>query len=158
MAKTSFVLHALRILGLEEMLKLSEVLQVKQIPLKKVAGDDLVTWDDEAGSLPKKAQPEAKVLEFPKERSFRPGPTSLDKEVETSEKSEDPSLNIYPSEILIWQRELGKDSGELLHKKDAVKGYKRATDMYVVKTQGLEGKETIRFATTNGVLVNKKQA
>ena len=41
---------------------------------------------------------------------------------------------------------------------DAFKGYRKSTEMYVVKTPTHEGKDKIRFASTNGVLVNKKQA
>ena len=43
-------------------------------------------------------------------------------------------------------------------KKEAARGYARATEMYVVKTSKIEGSDSIRFASTNGVLVDKKQA
>lgn len=157
MSKSSFVLKALKILGLEEMLKLSEVLHVKQVPLKKAAGEDLIVWDDASETIPKKKQEEARILAFPKKSSINdispyreetPEPSSEDQETHT----------LLTSDLVLWQREIAKSSGESSHKMDAFKGYKKSTEMYVVKTPTIDGKDKIRFASTNGVLVNKKQA
>lgn len=145
MASSNFVLRALRILGLEEMLKLSEVLRVKQVPLKKAAGEELIAWDEapaaqvRPNSLP---EGEAKILPFP-------------------QKTPEPEVGPVVEEeedMLLWQREMARQSEETLLKLDAFKGYKKATEMYVVKTPTLEGKDKIRFAATEGVLINKKQA
>ena len=46
MKKTNFVLRALNLYGLEEILKLSKAMIVKQVPLKKAAGEELIVWDD----------------------------------------------------------------------------------------------------------------
>lgn len=59
----------MNILGLEEILKLSEVLRIKQVPLKKAAGEELVTWSETQEEVPRsepKPPSEAKVLAFPK--------------------------------------------------------------------------------------------
>ena len=157
MAKSSYVLRALKILGLEEMLKLSEVLHEKQVPLKKAAGEDLVVWDDAVQKPQRpKVQGPGKVLEFPKKNisSLAPLVEAPDhKPVEDDEPS-----HLLNSEVVLWQREISKQSGEVVQKKDAFKGYQKATEMYVVKTPTPEGKDKIRFASTNGVLINKKQA
>ncbi len=158
MSQSSNVLKSLRILGLEEMLKLSQVLQVKQVPLKKAAGEDLVVWDEAPEKKRHSPPQEAKLLEFPKERSSSARPTPLI-EPEVSEEAEEKEVPfLYSSEMMLWQRELSKESEALMSKKGATTGYKKATEMYVVKSQDREGKEKIRFASTNGVLVNKKQA
>ena len=144
------------------MLKLSAALQVKHVPLKKAAGEDLVTWDGPPVIRPKAEPQEAKILEFPKERSFQkeaPPEPLVSVEAEGYTPSENPETPLlYSSEMMLWQRELTKESEALLSKKEAGSSYKKATEMYVVKSQDPEGKEKIRFASTNGVLVNKKQA
>lgn len=158
MSKSSFVLRALKILGLDEMLKLSEVLHVKQVPLKKAAGEDLVVWDDSApvqkAQRHIQEQEDAKILTFPKKTIADLAP--VPEPVAESETGDPP--NLLDIDIVLWQREISKQSGDVHHKKDAFKGYKKATEMYVVKTSDLDGKDRIRFASTNGVLVNKKQA
>jgi hypothetical protein len=139
LSKTPFVLRALKILGLEEMLKLSEVLHVKQAPLKKAAGEDLIVWDDAPTIAPKiQKQEDAKVLSFPKKtiNDLAPMPEASP---ETEDDKDRP--NFLTSDLVLWQREIAK-----------------STEMYVVKTPTPEGKDKIRFASTNGVLVNKKQA
>lgn len=156
MSKSTFVLRALKILGLEEMLKLSQVLHVKQVPLKKAAGEELIVWDDAPEIAPKKAShEEAKVLSFPKKTIHDLAPMPE----ESPEKEEDKERpNFLTSDMVLWQREIAKTNGENVHKLDAFKGYKKSTEMYVVKTPTVDGKDKIRFASTNGVLVNKKQA
>ena len=155
MSKSSFVLQALKILGLEEMLKLSEVLHVKQVPLQKAAGDDLV-WDEAPNTSSKRirAPEDAKILAFPKKTIHDIAP--MPDPVPESDDKERP--NFLTSDLVLWQREIAKSSGETIQKMDAFKGYKKSTEMYVVKTPTPEGKDKIRFASTNGVLVNQKQA
>lgn len=156
LSKSSYVLQALKILGPEEMLKLSEVLQFKQLPRKKAAGAELILWDDAdlKESVPLVTY-EATVLPFP--QKLINDLLSIEEEVPGTQE-EAPSSNIVISDILLWQRELAKQSGENVHKLDAFKGYKKSTEIYVVKTPSSEGKDKIHFASTNGVLVNKKQA
>ena len=158
-SKSTFVLRALKILGLDEMLKLSQVLHVKQVPLKKAAGEELIVWDDAPttipSTVPKKQETEAKVLSFPKRtiQDLAPMPEENPDQVDDKDRP-----NFLTSDMVLWQREIAKSSGENVHKLDAFKGYKKSTEMYVVKTPTPEGKDKIRFASTNGVLVNKKQA
>ena len=161
MAK-SFVLNALRIIGLEEILKLSQAALIKPVMLKKAAGEDLVLWDDASGPEEHKAviaDPVlAKVLPFKKsitefEHAIGPNPSSPE-----HKKPDEAPINIQPTELMLWGRELGKDLSDPAFKKNGAKEYAKSADIYVVKTTAIEGKDKFRFAATNGVLVNKKQA
>lgn len=155
LAKSSFVLRALKILGLEEMLKLSAILQIKEPVLKKAAGDELIVWDD--ASVPvlekKKNTEDGKVLTFPKKTI-----QDMAKLPEPEGKPGEEPSSLLHSDLVLWQREISKQSGDNVHRLDAFKGYKKSTEMYVVKESSVDGKDKIRFASTNGVLVNKKQA
>lgn len=157
MAKSTFVLQALKILGLEEMLKLSQVLHVKQVPLKKAAGEELIVWDDATEVVTKKSMApptEARVLEFPKKSIADLAPQVEEK----SPEGESETSTFLSSEMVLWQREIARSTEGTVQKLDAFKGYNKATEMYVVKTPTVDGKDKIRFADTNGVLINKKQA
>lgn len=155
----SFVLQALRVFSFEEMLKLSQSAQVKTTMMKKAAGAELIVWSDapvDEKPQQKTTEPTDNVLPFKKQTLFTPEPVAHVEDSEVSPPSEE-SKNFYSSEFMLWQRELNKEL-PANHKKEAVQGYARSTEMYVVKSATLEGKEKIRFAATNGVLVNKKQA
>jgi hypothetical protein len=152
----SFVLKALKIFGLEEMLKLSQTGLSKQVSLKRAAGEDLIVWNDAADSEPTPSQhneTKDNVLPF-KKQSFEPIP---DPNLAPSEAS-DSASTIQTTDFMLWNRELTKDSGAAGLKKGATKEYAKTTQMYIVKTSTIDGKEKIRFASTHGVLVNKKQA
>lgn len=155
----SYVLRALRIFGQEEMLKLSQLALVQPFMLKKAAGDGLVFWsdapEDEAESKP---LPEmtGKVLAFKKD--FEPPVDKLPQDKNPKREAfEEETNHILTTEFVLLNRAMAKDSAVSV-KKDAAKGYARATEMYVIKTSNIEGTERIRFASTNGVLVDKKQA
>lgn len=155
MSNSSFVLQALRILVPEEILKLSEVLQ-ERVQLKKAAGQELIFWEDDLpgqNASSSGQQAEAKVLEFPRKSIL-----DLTPEVEEEIDGEEEKSTLLSSELVLWQREIARSTGDAIHKKDAFKGYKKSTEMYVVKTSDQEGKDKIRFASTNGILVNKRQA
>lgn len=155
MAKSSHVLQALKILGLEEVLKLSEVLKVKRVPLKKAAGEELVSWEEGAAARPiaREAEAEARVLAFPKKtaQEFAPLP-------EAGPQVSDADVGLESSELLLWQRETTRQIDEEQHKRDAISGYKKATEIYIVKSKSQDPQEKIRFAETSGVLINKKSA
>jgi len=157
LTKSNFALKALRILGLEEVLKLSEILHERQVPLKKVAGDDFVGWNDAADKKLQKrvVEPEpAKILAFPKKaRELE----TYQEEVPENSHSEIPILE-EANDALLWQREITRNNSQNISKLHAFSGYKKATEMYVVKVPTAEGKDKITFAATAGVLVNKKQA
>jgi hypothetical protein len=158
LAKNSIVLQALNLLGLEDILKLSKILHVKQIARNKAVGEELIVWEETEDLVqskpakPKPADTEAKILEFPKvyKQETQNNSPEADEREETS--------TLISSDLVMWQRELGRQTGEKLQKRDAFSGYNRATEMLVSKETGLEGKSKNRIVATNGVLVNKKQA
>ncbi len=135
--------------------KLASFYQSKHGQLKKAAGEELILWDDtpvsHSASSPKKE--ESKVIQFPKKTVGQMD--HLRPEQEKGEIAENEPC--MPVDILLWQRDVVRHSGENNQKLDAFKGYKKASEMYVVKTLDEDGKDKIRFASTNGVLVNKKQ-
>ncbi len=150
-----YVLRALSILGPEEILKLAHVLHREEASLQRASGDDIVSWKDQKPSAPRKDnkhQTEAKILHFTK-----PTPQIEEKAVEVETTSSD-DAHILSAEVILMQREISRESSSETHKVAAKSGYQKATEMYIVKSQTLDGKEKIRFASTNGVLVNKKQA
>lgn len=160
MAK-SYVLRALKILGLEEIVRLSQVIKVKPSMMKKAAGEELVSWSDASDQAELNRPPEpaqlGTILPFKKEppkSDQLERPTSAD----PAQSNDTEIPNIVSSEFMLWQRELSKDVSAPLMSKEAVKGYSKSTEMYVVKTPSIDGTDKIRFASTKGVLVNKKQA
>lgn len=158
----SYVLKALRILGLEEILKLSKAAFVKPALMKKAAGEDLIIWSDASNNKEPQAseeEPMGTVLPFRKHASDfnKFSEAELDSS-KNKDKSVDVAGNIQSTEFMLWNREQPKDSNSAVSKKEAAKEYAKSTEMYVVKTATVEGKEKIRFANTNGVLVDKKQA
>jgi hypothetical protein len=157
-----YVLKALRILGLEEILKLSKAAFAKPVFMKRAAGEDLIVWSDASEGANKAEDPTENigtVLPFKKQQS---GSTSFSEPLSQNEKSpthlEEAPCNIHSSEFMLWNREQTKTASSPVLKKEAAKEYAKSTEMYVVKTSTIEGKDKIRFANTNGVLVNKKQA
>lgn len=159
MSTTPFVLQALKILGPEEILKLSEVLHVKQVPLKKAAGEEFIVWDDADLPTPQRseAQPkEAKVLEFPKKSINDMRPYEGDRPEPSEDDEDKPSF--LDSDMVLWQREIARSHGDNVQKIEAMTRYRKSTEVYVVKTSDKDGKDKTRFASTNGILINKKQA
>jgi hypothetical protein len=150
----SYVLNALRVFGQEQILKLSRIANSSGSIFKKVAGDEFEGWNNAPEETPDdspKNQISDNVL------PFRPAKNSISESAELpSESKESPEFS--SSEFILWQRELSRETGNPQQKIEAVKGYTKATEMYVVKTPTIEGKDKIRFASTNGVLVDKKQA
>lgn len=162
----SYVLKALKILRLEEILKLTTAIHTKSGLLKKAAGQELISWDDASSGEETQQettgsqtihQKSADVLPF-----VRPVESPTPKTAEPSQTSQeaghDQNLAVVSSDFMLWQRELSKDVNTPLQNKQAVKGYAKSTEMYEVKTITPEGKDKIRFASTQGVLINKKQA
>jgi hypothetical protein len=160
----SYVLKALKILGSEEILKLAEVVQKKQ-SFQQAAGGEFTGWGDSfeqpASAEETRPRPEGKVLAFKKERDFekyQPPPAASQENTEEAPGEESSPIHLFTSEMHLWQRELSKSAENSLHKQQASKGYLRASEMYVVKSKDCEGKEKLRFASTDGILINKKQA
>jgi hypothetical protein len=142
------------ILGPEEILKLAHILHREEVGFKKAAGSDIVFWK-QSSSEPKKKEDgprtEAKVLHF-----NRPAPQVEEKIDEVQPASDD--VRIMSSDVVLLQREISRETNQGTHQASAKSGYQKATEMYVVKSQTIDGKEKIRFASTHGVLINKKQA
>jgi hypothetical protein len=158
----SNVLKALKIFGLEEMLKLSQSGVNKQVSLKRASGEDLIVWndaDDSEQSLAQRKEIKDNVLPFKKPSSDLPSSfESLPDPNLAPTEASDSASTIQTTDFILWSRELTKDSGAAVLKKEATKEYAKSTQMYIVKTSTIDGKEKIRFASTDGVLVDKKQA
>jgi hypothetical protein len=156
-AKTSSILQALSLLGPEEILKLSELHSESLVQLKKAAGEDLIVWNDP----PEKQEfhkEEAKVLAFPIKKSVHDFSELPAPEIEVPPEDDSENSSLVHSELVLWQREVNKGSDGAIKKLGAFKGYLKSTQMYVVKNESAEGNSKIRFASTDGILVNKKQA
>lgn len=151
----AFVLSALGILGPDEILKLSAITHHTQVAFKMAAGEELVSWvkDEQLPAQPQQKL-DARIIPFPK-KSFMPEALVPEK---AEEVDEDDAPKILSSDVVLLQRELTREIDENAHKLNASSGYKKATEMYVIKGDPAAGKERIRFASTNGVLVNKKMA
>jgi hypothetical protein len=150
-----YVLRALSILGPEEILKLAHVLHREEVSFKQASGDDIVSWGATRPTPKKKeARPEteAKILHF-----SRPAP-QVEEKIEAPGESESEGQQLMSSDVILMQREISRESTSGGQKSSARSGYQKATEMYVVKSKTIDGKEKIRFASTDGVLINKKQA
>lgn len=152
----SFVLQALKILGPEEILKLTEIGKAQPARLKKVVGIDF-DITEKPSKKTKKSEPEGKVIAFPGSRTFRPEPAVEEEKKEVPPETGDQST-ILTSEDVLAQWERTKQREETVQKEEALTRYSRSNEMYVVKSVSHEGKKQSRFAATNGVLINKKQA
>ncbi len=125
------------------------------MPLKRVAGESfefsLETSVDNMGS-----RSEKKTIKSDNIASLKL--VDLDarkKEKEEQERKDfDSKLN---SELLLWQREASKNPGDSIKKVDAAQGYKQNSQIYIVNQDTSEGKNKLKFASTRGVLVDKKQ-
>lgn len=152
MKRKSFVLEALSIFDLEKVQDLCAVLLEKKVPLKKASGEEIffrneVSQVKKSNNQDNSGSNSSNILFFKNERS----------EKENSKKKED-LTKVSDSENLIWQRESSKGVGENLKKSEAISGYKQSNQLYVVKQESEDGKNKLRFASTYGVLVDKKQA
>ena len=157
MTKASHILKAFSIIGPEEILKLSE--SVATGHGKMVSGDSFLVWGEEQepeASTPEPDQSkDAEVIPFPKNKKHFEALVETAPEAPVDEK---PIPSFVGGELALMQRELAKESEEAISRMTAKSGYKAATNLFVIKSKDLEGKSKIRFAATNGVLVDKKQA
>ena len=110
---SQFVFRALSILSLEQILKLTKVLRLKQGQLKKAAGEELISWDD---TPTQKSESEAeaggKVLPMTSRKSGLPSieMPATDEEIK-KKKDEEESSTLLTSDIILWQREITRDTG-----------------------------------------------
>ena len=152
-AGKSSILKAFNLLGPSEILKIAQVLGEWTPALKKVAGDDLVVWDD-ASSHPQRNEPEAKVIPFPDKKSREISLEPLQETV-TGESDTTP---IYSTESVLMSREMSHRAQENMTKLTAKKGYQSSSEILMLKSKDLSGKSKTVFASTKGVLVDKKLA
>ena len=132
----AYVLSALKIFTQDYMLSIAQTSQ-SRAALRKAAGEELVGWHEDRPYSPKRGvESEARILEFPR--------------ASVGAKGEESDSNL----LFFWQRSHRPDN----LKEEFIEGYRKATEIYMVKTKDQEGKQKIRFASTHGVLVNKKQA
>lgn len=153
MAKKSSILKAFNLLGPSEILKIAHVLAEWSPALKKVAGDDLVVWDD-ASSHPPQKETEAKVIPFPERKGREASPEPLQETI-TGEADSTP---IYSTESVLMSREMSHRAQENMTKLTAKKGYQSSSEILMLKSKDLSGKSKTVFASTKGVLVDKKLA
>jgi len=151
LSKKSFVLKALYIYDLDDVLQLCSILLEKKVPLNRAVGDGFETMGSNMGTRSAKKTTKADNIASLKLVDL----DARKKEKEEQERKEfDTKLN---SELLLWQREASKAPGDSIKRVDAANGYKQSSQLYVVKQETSDGKNKLKFASTRGVLVDKKQ-
>jgi hypothetical protein len=152
LSQKSFVLRALKILGLEEILKLSELLKKNEEPLKQVVSpetsQDSGPHEDAHETLGKGA---ADVLVFPsKDQSHYSGPLA-ETELSESQLSDE-------SELFLLKLEYSKLHEGTVQRLDALREYQKTSQTYQIQKKTGDGKSVRKIISTNGILINKKQA
>lgn len=156
MARKSSILKTFNLLGPSEILKIAQVLGEWTPALKKVAGDDLVVWDDASVHPSSKENVEAKVIPFP-ERKTESREAPMEPLREAPEGQPD-STPIYSTESVLMSREMSHRVQENMTKLKAKKGYQGSSEILMLKSKDLSGKNKTVFASTKGILVDKKLA
>lgn len=164
MAKKPFVLSCLRILGLEEMLKLSDVVHTRSIPLKQVSGGGFAVGDapeEKPRNEPKKEKKEAKeakVIPFPSKEPAKKEVPEENHSKSTTNGPLDLPGGFLASEEILNQLERAKEMKEANLRHRAIEEYRQGQNTHIVKSKNDEGKTEIRFAKTKGVLIDRKLA
>ncbi len=160
MSEKSFVLRALKILGLEEILKLSELLKRSQSSLKKVVPTETSQEDasyEETSRPLEKGLPE--VLIFPTKPQV---PNS-----DLIPEGEGPKFQLNheindkltdESELFLLQHEYSKLHEGNIQRLDALREYQKTAQTYQIQQKSEGGKSVRKIISTNGILINKKQA
>jgi hypothetical protein len=160
LSEKSFVLRALKILGLEEILKLSELLKRNQGSLKKVVPTETSQEDAsyEGASRPLE-KGLSEVLIFPTKHQ---GPNSdLIPEGEGHKSQLTDEINdklTDESELFLLQHEYSKLHEGTVQRLDALREYQKIAQTYQVQQKSDDGKSVRKIISTNGILINKKQA
>lgn len=163
----SLILTIFRLLTPQDLGQLTETLKSRKASHKLAAGAELLVWDDDEREAPRQ---EGRVLSFPSKEPTAAGPVSLEqigvvsaqeqkarlKAAEAEAEKDKPS----ESDFLIEEREKFKESEEKIFKQSGFACYQRSSDLslYRVTVTDDKGKEKTRLTSTQGVLVNKKQA
>ncbi|MFA5582822.1 MAG: hypothetical protein WDA09_01295 [Bacteriovoracaceae bacterium] len=150
MGKSNSILRALSILTLEDILKLSS-LEEEILAFEQVAGAE---WSQPTPV--KRCKEEAKVLSFPDP------PTTKIKDLEAfaeqGGEAQIGGLNELSMDFILSQRRLWKEGVKKLGLMTAVEEYLNHLQMISIKEESSEGKTRIRFISTRGLLINKKQS
>lgn len=124
----------------------------KAVDLPMAAGAEFTQWDTSQRKIPEKQKPqqketnsfEGKVLHFPEKRKPEEV-TPIPKEV--SEPGE---------EELELHREMFRVREDHHHMREGVELYRKTTSAHMMRASKEKGSK-LKFASTNGVLINKKQ-
>lgn len=148
--KQTSVLRALSILSLADILQLSAV-EEEIVAFKQVAGGEWVS-----ASEPPRKRPEGKILSFPsspqlKVKDLEALPLAGE-EIAASGEGE------LTMDFILSQRRLWKEGVAKLGLLAAIDCYLNQVQIISIKEKNPEGKERIRFISTQGLLVNKKQS
>lgn len=150
-------MSCLKILGLQEMLKLSEVIHSRSLPLKQVSGGGFIVGDaqdERPKSKPKKEEKEAKVIPFPQKQEIKEEPPARGPPLPAIALE----TTFLASEEILNQLEIAKEMSGVLQKHRALEEYKQGQNVHMVKSKDSEGKTQVRFAKTKGVLIDRKLA
>lgn len=149
------------------MLKLSDVVHTRSIPLKQVSGGSFAVSDapeERPRNEPKKQKKEgkdAKVIPFPsKDQLIK---ESSEKNGSPPEVSLNTSVLVSPQEFLaseeiLSQLEVAREMKEFSQKQRAIEEYRQGQNTHIVRSKNEEGKTEVRFAKTKGVLIDRKLA
>ena len=156
MPKKSIVLSALKILGLDEMLKLSEVIEHKQRPHKGALEEEIIVWDDPAEDNEKnKGPPLEKIILFPEKTVSQIDLADPKQDAVMTENSS----GLLHLDLILRQREIvKKHNEESFQKNEAISEYRKTNAAHIVRVSTSGGKHVVRSIATNGILINKKQA
>lgn len=148
MADSNSVLRALSVLSLEEILRLSSA-EEEILAFEQVAGGEWITG-------PKCAPTGAKVISFP-ERKKALSVTDLEPIIE-GEPADFEVLNELSLDFILTQRELWKKGGAQMGLVGAIDEYLQQVKVIAITEKVSDEKEKIRFITTQGLLINRKQS
>ena len=151
MGNSNSVLRAISVLSLEEILKLSSS-EEEILAFEQVAGGE---WS----SAPQARRPSspAKILSFPSPEKKANLARDLEPLPEEGESLDLEGLQELSLDFILSQRELWKRGVQSLGLATAIEEYLRQLQVISIKESSDEGKEKIRFITTQGLLINKKQ-
>ena len=142
----SSVLKILRLMSQDDVRQMTASHQVqKAVNLPMAAGAEGISqWETPRQEKPR-VGPENNVLSFPRRG---PDPESPRVPEESQEASSEVELHMH--------RDMFKIRDEQLLQKEGVKLYKQSTEVHMYRASKEKGSK-LKFAHTNGVLINKKQ-
>ncbi len=146
------VFKTLRLMSLDDVRQMTASHEVqKAVDLPMAAGAEFTQWDAPPRKMPEKQKLqekeaesfEGKVLHFPEK--IKAPVTSTPKEAVEGGEDE-----------LELHREMFRVREDHHHMKDGVELYRKTTSAHMMRASKEKGSK-LKFASTNGVLINKKQ-